>query len=987
MQRSLIRSCCLMALLAAPAIGAGSLRLLPNQDFESEPLGWSLWPSSSASKVELDKTVVHQGKQALRVTALRSSDRAIVNTVTDNFEIDTIYRIGVWVRRDASVPDSAISYCINLRGGEKMAIKQRAYPVKLEKQAHGEWTRWSGLFCVPEGIQRWQFCLGVEHTVGRVWFDDIEIEKLGKTGDLRPDVWTYLPMGVEIGDEPLRRFAKHKSGKDAVYKMAARYNALLMESALVEKELRDLERCRAYAGREAPARLRAGFGAAEKSLNQAYLAYGQAFRSGRDADWQPFSTAADKLERALESLRTDLRKQVEALRPDPAPALPDKLGRQDRSVQALTPTGKMNRLLFGCWSPTQWAEFEKPFELEFHSSGPGEPKVHTETATDFSNITKACARIEEAGYSGTFGYLMFGIHDNMYAPKWFLDKHKSDPDLFKTSWDGQKGKSYGNRHSLNYCHPAVREFIRQYLRKYAEFCRGEPRLLFYETSQEAYIDFGTAKGRRMSGYGPSALKAFHDYLGRKYKTVQKLNQAWGARYERFDAIEPPPDAYVKREQRVTPLFAEFQAFRDDAYIGYLKLIYDSIKAGDPTKPVVARHSSLLSGINGARIFETCDVLSYHNRAPKMQLGNVYLNTINRYHHKGLGYMEDFWGVQQERTRSANEVVQRRGLEKHIARVCIWGRTLQMKWYAYTGGMYLTTYNGNWFNPRYDVATMRYCAPAIAVAKRKMEALDWVLTHSEIAASRILVMQPSATMRNERPGTAAFSEIAALHELLFGSGLLYELAPEEYVEDGRCKLSEFDVVMLPRASWLSEDLQQKLGSFVLRGGLLVALGRPGEYDEIARPSGQLAQRLRDRSAQWAEVEQVWQGAGDKRLALVPCGKGRIAACESMAGLAASPDRERLRQLVESAAPRAAWSQEGRFEVVLRIAEDGARYLFLLNPDVDRSAEDEVHVAKAVRAALDVSIAGGFPVPVNKAGDAWTMRMRLGPGECAVLYLSD
>ncbi len=70
----------------------------------------------------------------------------------------------------------------------------------------------------------------------------------------------------------------------------------------------------------------------------------------------------------------------------------------------------------------------------------------------------------------------------------------------------------------------------------------------------------------------------------------------------------------------------------------------------------------------------------------------------------------------------------------------------MKWYAYTSGSYLTSYNGNWFNPRYDVLTMRYCAPALKVALDRMRNLDWVLTQSSIPAFRATRVHPATALK-------------------------------------------------------------------------------------------------------------------------------------------------------------------------------------------------------------------------------------------------
>ncbi|HOM83422.1 MAG TPA: beta-galactosidase [Armatimonadota bacterium] len=976
-------------LMIGGAARSAPLTLLPNQDFEDAQLGWSLWPTESQSRLEIDREVVRNGRQSLRVTAVRSSDRAFAVIATPNFEHEVVYRISVAIRKDASVPDSAISYAINYRGGDNNAILQRARPTQLRRVPEGEWVRWSGLFMTPKGVREWQFLLGVEYAVGRVWFDDIRIERLGPASELNPDVWTNLTVGVEIGSGPLQRFTKHKEENNTIYRMSKRYNDLLLRSAFAEAELRELERCLHYAGKPGPARARRLFEATEARLNEAFLAYGTAFRSGKEGEWAAFEKSAAALEKALADLEAGVAREKAEVRPAKPPALPKWLGRQSRDIAPIRPDGRMNRLLFGVWSPTAFAEYERPFDLEFHSSAPGAPKVHTETEIDFSNITAACDSLEAQGYPSTFSYLMFGIHEYLYAPKWLVEKYRDEPDFFKVSWDGLKGGSRGNEHSLNWFHPAVREYIRDYLTRYATFCKNEPRILFHEVAQEAYPDFTTSKGRRETGYGPHAVQAFRAYLKARYPSIEALNRAWGTKYAGFDSIEPPPDAYAQRGREATPLVAEFEAFRDDAYIDYLKLIYDSLKAGDPNKPVVARHSGLLSAINGARIFETCDVLSYHRGAPQMQLMNLYLNSLNRYHRRGLGYMEDFWGLQDP--RADDEVVQRRSLERHIAEECIWGRSLQMKWYSYTTGAYIFTYNGNWMNPRYDVTTMRYCAPALAVAKQKMEKLDWALTHSEIPPQRVLVLQPSASMRNERPEQGVFAEILGIHRLLYGNGILYELLPEEYFLNGRARLAEFDVVILPKARYLAADLQQALAKYVRDGGLLIACGEPGTHDELARPSGTLVRAVREASQQadWAKVEAAWQAAGpaapETPMAIARCGQGEWVACASMAGVAVENGGKALLERITRRTKREAWPVAGRLIVVPRVTEDGGRTLFLLNPDLDAPVEEQVRVARAANRAVDLTVDGGYPIALKRDGEGVSFTVRLGPGESTAVWL--
>ena len=965
--------------------------LYPNQDFENEAQDWGFWPGESRTRLELDREVLQHGAQSLRFTAVDGGDRAFALAGWADYEPGVMYRVTVHVRRDASVPASAVSFFINFAPARGEPIKSRQYPVAQTVEQVGEWERCSGIFIPDETAPVGNLLLGVEHVVGRVWFDNIIIENLGRPDELTPDVWTNLTAGVEIGSPPLQRFIRHRDGNTPVFRMASRFNDLLWRSAYLEHDLRDLERCAAYAAEALPDALREAFEAGEGLLNEAFTAFTAAFRDDAQELTPAFTGAADRLQAALDGLAQALEDQRRALASEAGTPLPPRLGPQNLGVEALTPEGRMRGFLFGAWSPLQFSELEQErFSFVFHSSAPGAPRVHTADEMDFSNITETCDRMEALGYQGTFGYLGFGIHQYMYAPQWLVDMHAEEPDFFKLSWDGLGGGSRGSSHSLNYFHPAVQEYIRDYLGRYAAFCRDEPRVLFHEVAQEADPGFTTDGGRRMASYGPHATEAFRAYLRGRWGDINTLNEAWGSDYADFDAIEPPPDPHVERWDPPTPLTAEFAAFDEQAYMDYLKLIYDSLKAADPDKPVVARHSALLRSINGARIFETCDILSGHNRAPLMNVFSVYLNSLNRYHNRGLGYMEDFWGVQEEAARAWDERAQRRGLEKHMMREGFWGRTLQMKWYAYTSGSYVFTYNGNWFNPRTDLTTWRYCVPALGRTMEWLKQVEWMVAHSEIAPAQVLVMQPSAAMRMEPPGRPPYGEIMGLHALLTQAGIPYELVPEEYVADSRCRLDDFGVVILPAAKYLAEDLQEKLAGFVTGGGTLVAVGRPGAFDELARPATALHDALRAAApaADWDAPERAWDAEGPAAgpgFVTVACGEGQVVALRAVSSLAHAGQREAFADLLIRHAPRAAWAENARLEVVLRVAEDGERYLCLLNPDVDQPAQETVRVAGPVARAVDVLIPGGFPVPVAPAEGGVALDVRLGPGEATVIHL--
>ncbi len=77
------------------------------------------------------------------------------------------------------------------------------------------------------------------------------------------------------------------------------------------------------------------------------------------------------------------------------------------------------------------------------------------------------------------------------------------------------------------------------------------------------------------GYDFQSVGQYHEYLQRKYGTVEKLNAEWGSDYKGFDAIIPPPDA------NETANWANFRAFRMYAQVQDIKFAHDTLETLEP----------------------------------------------------------------------------------------------------------------------------------------------------------------------------------------------------------------------------------------------------------------------------------------------------------------------------------------------------------------------------------------------------------------------
>jgi len=872
-----------------------------------------------------------------------------------------------------------------------------------------------------------------------------EHSRLAADAKLKADVHTFDREGLdpEALKQRLQKYgwyaARGSWRKDTrIFPIATRYNILLMKTAFAEHRLHELERmCFLRWGAPAGGPLDQAalnglwgrFERVEHALNEAYQRYGAVFRVFRDSGVAPdsseFDAACDTLRTSTAEFAKALADAEQAVRTAAAKGrqweMPPKLGRQSRSVPAFQPSGKMNRLVIAGYGIDPFPRYEgdggpEGNEFEYTSTrGVIKPAVHTETEIDFRYDRSWIGSAREEGY-GYYGQLPFGDHYWTYCPYWFLEKHKSDPDILFRSWDGLLPKQLGrftwreqdgglvvahggapNRGEtvqLNHVHPKVREYIRDYLPKAVAFCRQFPDVGFYVIGGETNNYMMTDKGLRLRGYGPSATRAFRAYLRKKYADIAALNRAWQSSYAGFDRIVQPRDqhAFTDAERQaweeagklLTPLMAEFRAFLADTHIDYLKLVYETIKRTDPDRPVSSYFGCPFWRYSGYRdrIMEVCDLLEFHGSSTKMSFSNVYAASLLRRHpEKGLSYLETHWAFQEEKSRVAEERVQRRTLAKETCRSTVWGRTLQRRWLPYCSSFDQFYY---FLHPRYDWTILRYSAPAQIIAKREMENLDWILTHSAIPPSRILVVDPSASLRNH--GSHA-QMMDRTHAFLFPRNYLYEILPEEYLLNGKARLDEYGAVIVPYAPYFPHSLALKLIDWVKAGGALVTIGCTGLNNELGLPDGTLLRELLGTSRE----EQV--AASRKRHTETSVrdsavGKGQVLHVPHILHLLHEPSVERILALLERTAGRNAWSENDRLEVLLRIDEQGALYVSVLNPNPDETLVDTVIVPRNLPFAVDVTLPGGCPVKIEKCevrGAAATrFRLRLRPCELAFLY---
>jgi len=587
------------------------------------------------------------------------------------------------------------------------------------------------------------------------------------------------------------------------------------------------------------------------------------------------------------------------------------------------------------------------------------------------------------------------LHDGCYTPRWLWEEIKRDQEVQHTVPAPAKLRSRGNRTQLNWWHPLTQAYGREIVTDMGRTFRDRDEFLFYVFQWECHGPVAsTDKGLRQVGYGAHAEADFRSWLREKYGAIAALNKRWRGSYAAFDSIEPPACKFTQERPHAGPLAAEWEAWRERSYYRWCRLLYRAWKKADPNKPILAGHSGLFRSFSMPDVSDTCDMLGFHCGGLDFMPGTMYIHSISRYNdQKPLAQYENFWGTQEDHDRMHEEPAKRHSAQKHVFRLTVWDRFLQIWWYSYTSATYLTHYDGNYFDPSYALTTLRYRSAGLPVYFRKFKRLQRALLKSRIVPARICLLAPTASMRNAFPYGACQREIRELFWLLFPCNYHVELVPEEYFLDGRAQLDDFDVVALPYAVYLSNALQDKIIHWLdARKRLLLCCGPGGLYDEIGLRSKRVLDRAFPKTQRelrfvgpgrwvWTEAEgepdQLITGrVGPSLVCLAPTRLGDLRhAPEVAASIVAH---------VEAATDRAASDDANAFEMVLR--EQGPkRYLCVLNPSLDDPAASRVRVQGAFRRVVDLDYDEAAPVPATVSEGTTVFPLRLEPGEATILRL--
>jgi len=559
----------------------------------------------------------------------------------------------------------------------------------------------------------------------------------------------------------------------------------------------------------------------------------------------------------------------------------------------------------------------------------------------------------------------------------------------------------------NIWHPTIRERHTANLAAVARFCKQLPNFLIYD--KLTWEPFGlwvagdSSDSPHEGGYNPEAQVAFRAYLHDKFGDIERLNEAWRTNYTDFASIAPPADAYVVTRRRASPLSHEFELFRMQSWIDHLTMCVQAIQKEDPDHPIVVEVPTLTAhfgtGMPAAYRMMTqipAQLIEDHYNAWAGSYSDLnLLYSLCLYAGKVPVESEYIWTYPRLISVHTEDQFRVTG-ELSIWRKMVWGRKVLNVFGTFAGWGYRHNYMdeaycelGPTLGPTGSL--VREAGVAIPMGKKRAREFWPYLADTEVVKPRIAVLVPTTSIINEYPYHTPFAaystintELIRFERFLTPRDLDFRFIPEEVVVSGEEDLSAFRAIIVPYAPYFPPGLADKLLQWTKAGGTLIASGVVGLYDpygfdDPALLNSVFGRGLRHRYAgddkNWKWNLHVRQGddsitimvRDDRRPILVSARYGQGRVLLSGQAITSTPHQQQLqavlvRELADAIGCPTAYSDHHRFELVTREGNEGQRYLFITNPNLDEVAVDYVTVEGEYPRVIDLGIGSHCQVPL-------------------------
>jgi hypothetical protein len=347
------------------------------------------------------------------------------------------------------------------------------------------------------------------------------------------------------------------------------------------------------------------------------------------------------------------------------------------------------------------------------------------------------------------------------------------------------------------------------------------RPLFYNLGDEAGVaDLAAFWDFDFSEY---SLAAMRDWLKERYGSLTALNQEWGTEFGRWEQVKPmTTQEAMQRSDQNFAAWADFKEWMDVAFARAIESGTKAIHEADP-EAVAAIEGAQVPGWGGydySRLATTVDAMELYDHGGNVEMVRALNPRLIMLLTSGGGGASEEHRVWREVLRGIrglilwdenNEFVSDDG---KVGKLGQEGTPYFVELRSGLGALLINSHR------RIDPIAMLYSPASMRV--------QWLLDRR--AAGEDWSSRDASSEWQDNAIRAAARNFARLIE---HTGLQYRYLSSEEVRHGALAGGDYRILMLPHTVALSPIEAKEISDFVERGGVVVADGEPGVFDEHGR----------------------------------------------------------------------------------------------------------------------------------------------------------
>ena len=415
------------------------------------------------------------------------------------------------------------------------------------------------------------------------------------------------------------------------------------------------------------------------------------------------------------------------------------------------------------------------------------------------------------------------------APKWLMDKH---PDAYPKDLYGLK-KGFGTRRHYCPTNKAYREYSARITRKMAEHFKENPDIVAWQTDNE----FGAGC------YCDNCHKSFQEWLKKKYKTIDVLNEEygtvfWSQTYRSFKEVPgitySSSDGFSQNAEAgamlSTPfnhnpgLVLDYHRFFSDAIAEFQKIQIDEIRKLS-NLPITHNYMGHYSELDYYNLGKDLDFISW-DCYPDNMWGKASYQSVSMAHDLMRGIKrKKFWVMEQQSGPCGWHAM---GDTPEPGQIRLWTyqsiahgaeAVLYFRWRACTFGI-----EQYWYGilDHDGIGRRRY--REIQETGTELTKLSDIITGSDIKNEVVLIKSYDHVWSHRgQPHNLKFNYNGLLGE--FYRAFLSNNVTIDVTSDA-ADFSAYKMVVLPAYNMVTEEFGKKCEEYVENGGVLIITFRSG-----------------------------------------------------------------------------------------------------------------------------------------------------------------